>query len=91
MLFANISIDNAKKNIFITTIHKAKGLEFDIVILPDIHKSILKEEKKLFYFLKTFKNFTEFSSIISLYPKKENFKYLYNFIEEFNEKNALMK
>jgi DNA helicase-2/ATP-dependent DNA helicase PcrA len=41
-------VENNLKNILVTTMHSSKGLEFDIVILPDIEEATI-EKRKLYY------------------------------------------
>ncbi len=48
-LFADAG--NSDANVLIMTIHKAKGLEFDHVILPDLHRHFPNESKKLLQWL----------------------------------------
>ncbi len=43
------SSQNTSSKTFILTIHQAKGLEFDYVIIPDIHKSTVTHKDQLLY------------------------------------------
>ena len=49
-LFANSRIEDGTP-IKIMTMHKAKGLEFDFVILPSLEKTSKTEEKRLVYWI----------------------------------------
>ena len=51
-LYAQVPIDNDSKNaVQIMTIHKAKGLEFDHVILPSLEKRLRHDENNLLLWL----------------------------------------
>ncbi|AWD32273.1 ATP-dependent helicase/nuclease subunit A [Candidatus Kinetoplastibacterium sorsogonicusi] len=73
-----IKKNNNEFYIEIMTIHKSKGLEFDNVILYDIHKTSINDREPLFRFDKNYyDNLTLFSSIKSIDDKYQNPIFLY--------------
>lgn len=74
---------NEATQLFILTIHKAKGLEFDHVILPCLHKKTRALEKKPLY-IETLNDPSGHLSIIAPMDNKESPSELYQFLHEQN-------
>ncbi len=86
-----LKISENLKGIRVMTIHKAKGLEFKVVILPQVtidtqfyrktQNRIFKETESSLHLISISKNFSELSSNIKKEYQKE---YFYNILDELN-------
>lgn len=75
-----------RKTIRLSTIHKAKGLEFDTVILPETDFSLGLDPRKNKFIFSYDDNFT-FRGIYKMHTKKEREKLPTNLKEIFEEEN----
>ncbi|SFV65263.1 ATP-dependent DNA helicase pcrA [hydrothermal vent metagenome] len=80
------SIPSLESKIKILTIYEAKGLEFDNVILPNLHKATKPNDKNIIAFSKRLNNEFIISPIKS--NKEEKYNKIYNHIDAINNKKS---
>ena len=81
---------NTEKQLQIMTIHKAKGLEFDTVIVPGLNRKPKPQKNSLLMWTERLDSFNRSSNIIlaPIQSTRENHDYLYNYLQfEENKKN----
>jgi ATP-dependent helicase/nuclease subunit A len=82
-LFAN-SWEEADNTVQIMTMHKAKGLEFDFVIIPGLERSSKAEEKRLVYWMPH----GESLLVAPIEEKGEPSSKVYKFLSDLNQQKS---
>jgi ATP-dependent exoDNAse (exonuclease V) beta subunit len=87
-LYAKSSSSDA--NVHIMTIHKAKGLEFDVVILPGLERFVSTDKAKLLLWQeRPIDNHNIDLLLAPIKAKKDSSDPIYNYIKQFEQRKTL--